>query len=735
MNPDRRPRVLPVILSGGSGARLWPLSTPALPKQFHRLATEGSLLQDTARRFVADERVEFLAPMVICNQAHGALVERQLAEAGFPDVGLVLEPFGRNTAAAAAVAAEIARQLHPGALVLLVPADHVINDPDGFRAAIVCGAANAEERIVTFGLRPTAPETGFGYIQQGSPIGDGVFEVVRFAEKPNLATARNYLADGRYLWNAGIFLFRPDTMLLEMRRTRADIADAALHCLERSRREGGVWTLDEPTFADCPSESLDYAVMEHTRLAAVTPCDIGWADIGSWSELWRLSARDARDNAVHGDVLALDSDGSLVRAEDCTVVTLGIRDLVVVAASGHVLVTHKERAQDLKLAVDALKSRAPAAPGELAQLSSQLRDWLMRTALPLWAKAGVAPDGGFQELLRLEDARPVPANRRFRVQARQIFVYALAGRMGWEGPWQALCERGLAVIENCYRRTSGLVRTAVHPDGSPADDAATLYDQAFALFAQAEVTRAGVCDLSEVARDHLAAIRNSFGGGWALRENGGESAWQSNPHMHLFEAALAWSEVDADPVWPALADELGDLCLNRFIDRECGFVREFFDDRGRPAPGEAGRIVEPGHQFEWAWLLARWGLARGSDTALNAARTLFEFGERWGVDRRRGVAVDAIGEDGAMLRGVARLWPQTERLKAALILRDQAPHARGRAAYETAATSAGRALLRYLDVPTPGLWRDKLRVDNRFVDEPAPASSFYHLALAIAQLG
>lgn len=748
MQDDPAQQVLPVILSGGSGTRLWPLSTKEAPKQFHRLATAGTLLQDTARRFVSDNPVRFLPPVIICNRAHGSVVELQLAEVGLQASLIVLEPLGRNTAAAAVVAAEAARRLHPGVAVLLVPADHVIADAAGFRAVVARGLAAARNRIVTFGLRPTSPETGFGYIQQGEAIGEGVFSVLRFAEKPDRSTAERYIAEGEYSWNAGMFLFSPDVLIAEMRALRPNIAAAATQSLDRAVRNGLQMALDEAAFADCPSESIDYAVMEKTRHAAVAPCDIGWADVGSWSELWRLSGKDDRGNVLAGDALAIDSQDCLIRVEDCTVVTIGVEDLIVVAAGGRVLVTRKGRAQDVKLAVEALAVRdrtrrvvaSPPAvslddPADaLADLAGRLHDWLFRRALPLWAAAGVAPEGGFHELLSPTSGSPVPADRRFRVQARQTYVYALAGRLGWPGPWREVVEHGLEIIETRYRQADGLVRGAVRPDGEPVSDAVTLYDQAFALFAQAAVTAAGVRDLAQSALAHLERVRAHFGGGWTLRENGGPSPYQSNPMMHLFEAALAWSTVSQGPAWPALADEVAELSLTRFIDPQDGFLREYFDEHSAPAPGEPGRLVEPGHQFEWAWLLTRWGVERGSERALTAARKMFGFAEKYGVDHRRGVVLDAIAGDGWVLRGGARLWPQTERLKAALILAHHAGDEDGRARYRRTAISAATTLLRYLDTPTPGLWRDKLTVEDAFIDEPAPASSLYHIACAIAEM-
>ncbi len=363
------------------------------------------------------------------------------------------------------------------------------------------------------------------------------------------------------------------------------------------------------------------------------------------------------------------------------------------------------------------------SPG-LAALVVDLRAWLARDALPLWWTRGADHErGGFHEALGM-DGEPVAANRRARVQARQIYVYATAGGLGWDGPWRQAVAHGLDFFLAKYRRADGLYRTVVAPDGAVVDDAAWLYDQAFALFAMAQAGRAlpERTDLHPTAhalRRALEVWRLPEGG---FREPAARYAYQSNPHMHLLEAALAWAEVDEDPAWSALADEIAELALTRFIDAN-GALHEFFIDGWAPAPGVDGRIVEPGHQLEWAWLLERWARLRGRDDAHAAARRLYAIGTEWGVRDGRGVATQQLLDDGSIHDDVARLWPQTERIKAAAILGETAEVQRG-----------VEGLNRYLATPVRGLWWDKYRPDGTFVDEPAPASSFYHIICAIAEL-
>ena len=341
-------RVVPVIMSGGSGTRLWPLSTAENPKQFHAFASDESLIQETALRVSGPAPMELLPPIVICNAAHQALVERHLAEVGISPAAVVLEPFGRNTAAVAAIAAALAAELFPGALALLLPADHVVTDPQGFLAVVAKASPTARDNIVTFGIEPTRPETGYGYIKQGAPLIEGVFQVERFTEKPPLALAESYLAEGGYAWNAGIFLFAPEVMLEEMEKSRPDVKAAALAALAASPRAGVVIALAQAEFAACPSVPVDVAVMEQTPRAAVAPCQIGWADIGSWSELWRLGPQDAAGNRTRGRVVAVEVKDSLLWSDGPAVAALGVEDLIVVATAEAVIVLPKHRSQEVK---------------------------------------------------------------------------------------------------------------------------------------------------------------------------------------------------------------------------------------------------------------------------------------------------------------------------------------------------------------------------------------------------
>ncbi len=325
------------------------------------------MLQDTCQRMADEHGLVFLPPIIICSAQHVDEVRAQLDAIGVIPGAIVLEPCARNTAAVAAVAARLTAELYPDALALLLPADHVMRDPGAFRAAIARAAPVAVDRIVTFGIEPERPETGYGYIQRAEALAVGVYSVARFTEKPSFELAHAYLAEGGYDWNAGIFLFSPQVMAAEMDRHCPTILESASAALTAATREGSVISLDRDLFSQTPSESIDIAVMEPTDRAAVTPCSAGWADVGSWSELWRLMEGDAHGNVVQGDAVVLDTWGSYVQGDGLTVAVVGLTDVIVVASQGAVVVLPKARSQDVKALVDGVKQlRAakanPSAP-------------------------------------------------------------------------------------------------------------------------------------------------------------------------------------------------------------------------------------------------------------------------------------------------------------------------------------------------------------------------------------
>ncbi len=347
-------KIIPAIMSGGAGTRLWPLSTQSAPKQFHALATEKTMIQETAVRLSGGP---FAPSIIICGRGHFEIADAQLSELDLRPQAIVLEPMARNTAAVAAIAALAGQHSDPDALVLLVPADHVITKPDAFRDVILAAAETAKERIVTFGIRPTHPETGFGYIEHGADLGGGIYEIKRFLEKPNLETAAEYVRDGHHDWNAGIFLFSPRVMLEELNLYAPEVVAAAADAWEKAVRDGLTVTLDADSFSQAPSISIDYAVMEKTSRSAVIPCEIGWADVGGFAELWRLGAKDEAGNHSRGKTILIDAKNSLVQNHGGpAVAVIGLENIMVISTPSGVLVCPIDRAQDVKKAAEAAKT-------------------------------------------------------------------------------------------------------------------------------------------------------------------------------------------------------------------------------------------------------------------------------------------------------------------------------------------------------------------------------------------
>ncbi len=352
------PRIWPVLLSGGSGTRLWPLSRTLYPKQLLPLAQEETMLQVTALRAADADR--YHEPIVVAGEDHRFLIERQLDACKLPPAAIILEPEGRNTAAAIATAAEWLVKKDPEAIMLVMPSDHVITRPAAFQAAIDAALpAVIAGNLATFGITPSSPQTGYGYIQMGSdmPATNGVKTVLRFVEKPDMATATGYVVDGSYVWNSGIFLLGARAYLAALTHHASAVAKAVGHAMENASTDGNFIRPAALEFKGSPNISIDYAVMEKTDKACVVPVDMGWSDVGSWDSLWDIGTKDAAGNLSVGDIKAIDCQNSLMRSEDgATVAAIGLKDMIIVATRDAVLVAPRERAQDVKLAVDALKA-------------------------------------------------------------------------------------------------------------------------------------------------------------------------------------------------------------------------------------------------------------------------------------------------------------------------------------------------------------------------------------------
>ena len=350
-----RDALYPVILSGGAGTRLWPLSRKLYPKQFLPLHSTQSMVQETALRVSGDG---FADPLVICSHDHRFVVAEQLRESNITPHAIMLEPMGRNTAPAVAVAALSILRTGDDAYMLVLPSDHVILNAQAFQSAVATAkqAASAGS-LVTFGIKPEYPETGYGYILQGAEIAStpGAFKVRSFVEKPDLDTARAYVASGDYNWNSGMFLFKASRYIEELNRFHPAMVDACDRALSNGKNDLDFFRLDADAFGECAAESIDYAVMEHTDNAVVVPVDMGWSDVGSWSALWDIAAKDDNGNAFKGDVMALDVKGSYIRTDGKLVAAIGLENMAIIVTDDVVLAAPRDRTQDVKAIVDQLE--------------------------------------------------------------------------------------------------------------------------------------------------------------------------------------------------------------------------------------------------------------------------------------------------------------------------------------------------------------------------------------------
>ncbi len=340
--------MIPVILSGGSGTRLWPLSREQYPKQFLPLVSKYTMLQETLLRL--DGIKDLDAPIIVCNETHRFIVAEQFQQIGRKPAAIILEPAPKNTAPALTIAALSAK---PDEMLLVLPADHIIRNLPNFYRAITHAKQLVEQNfLVTFGIIPTEPETGYGYIKSSSKK---TYRVESFVEKPNLETAKNYVKSGDYFWNSGMFAFKAGVFLQELAKFAPEILETCRQSLEKAKIDLDFTRLDKDAFLQCPSDSVDYAVMEKTDKAVVIPIDVGWNDVGSWSALWAVSKKDENNNATRGDVLLVDTYNSFAYSENKLVTLVGVKDLIVIDSDDALMVTHKDKAQEVKAIVDKLK--------------------------------------------------------------------------------------------------------------------------------------------------------------------------------------------------------------------------------------------------------------------------------------------------------------------------------------------------------------------------------------------
>lgn len=731
-------RIVSFVMSGGVGSRLWPLSREDNPKQFHDLSGDGSMLAKTLRRLKARPAGE--TPLyLIASERHAERVHAVLAPIDVAGGGAIFEPAGRNTAAAVAVAALQTLAAFGDGLVLVVPSDHEISTERQFWQTIENGVPAAEAgRLVVFGIRPSQPETGYGYIEVGDERG-GTFDVSRFVEKPDLATAQAYLSAGTFYWNTGIFLFRASAMRAAFEKYRPDIWLAAEAAFRGATGDLSGIYLPLDLYRQVPSTSIDYAVMERARDIAMVPATFRWNDLGSWQSLLDVSPTDGHGNVIIGDVVAIDCETSYIRSDGRLLSAIGMKDVAIVSTADATFIAPVSHSQNVKKIVEQLEKSGRLetrfTPAQDRVLTSgawrrRVHHWLFEETLPLWSTIGVDERyGGFHEALGF-DAVPRAKPKRMRTMARQVYAFAAAKEWGWQGPADRLIAHGIDFMAGKGRtERGGWVRT-LNVDGSVADAVEDAYDHSCVLLALAHAHLCGNPDalrLGEETFDFLDAHLEDRRLKGFLETSEGEGARRSNPHMHLLEAFLAWYRVTKDRVHLRRASRIIDLFRAHFFDADSWTLGEYFDDHWRPEAGAKGQWTEPGHHFEWASLLVDFGRASGQADLTGFARKLYASAVANGLNRATGLAYGAVSRTGLPLDKVSRSWPQTEAIKAAIALDgadgpDLKPEIEAR---------VGRLFRWHVDPAPTGLWIDGIDDKGRSLATEVPASIFYHLVSAL----
>lgn len=712
-------RVKPVILCGGSGTRLWPLSTTSTPKQFLRLLSDRTMVEMTADRVAGDiGDVVFASPLAVGSSKHANLLSSML-----PDAQLILEPVGRNSAPAIAAAC---LAVDKDEILLVLPADHNIANLDAFHEAIRAAARlAADDAIVTFGIKPTHAATGYGYIKARNKSG-AHSPVEAFVEKPKLDVAEAYLEDGGYFWNAGIFMFKASTMLAALEEFEPEILPVVSRAMTKDEP-----TLDEANFVQAKNISIDYAVMERASNTMVVPVDMGWSDVGGYRAIHELLGSNETSTVVHGPVQATDTDGAYIRSEGPRVLVSGVKDLAIIATDEAIMIVPKSNDDAVKALGSAFKQNRDSL--HVAEDTKVRASEFLRSAFDVWSDvAWDENQGGFVEQLSLDGTPDTAADRRLRVQARQVFSFSKAAQNDWLDKDLArdLAEKGLDYLLSKGRHRDGGFVHRLSPAGETISDVRDFYDHAFVILAGATCYDAfGMSEARDMAVDALAFLNDRLfdeqNRGWfdALPK---PEYRRANPHMHLLEAttelhAATGLQDAATTAKKVVALFESDL----FRGAEDELVEMFgLDWTPHGAPGQAE--IEPGHHFEWATLLTLHQRSTGHDT-LSWQRRLIDRAQRAGIDHKDGLAYNAVTALGAVRNGRKRLWPQLEMLRSLLLHPAAAP-----------AGSVDKLFAQinktYIEGMPRGLWIDEIDENGKLYSKAVPSSMLYHFVTAFGML-
>lgn len=745
-------KIIPTILCGGSGTRLWPVSWSRAPKQLQFITNDKSLLANTVLRMRSHEKC--LDPVLICGRSYVDEIEAQMAVEGANISAVITEPKGRDTAAAAAMAAHWGAKIQKEfpdeeIIVMLLPADHHIGNVDLFHDAISAAAeAATKNHISTIGITPNTPATAYGYINRSPEPLEGLdsYGVQKFVEKPDIAKAREYLASGEYLWNAGMFAFRPEVFLSELNTLAPEIAaksEAAFEDATPTVQKNGVTRIDlrQESFMNIPALSIDYAVMENTKIASVHPADFGWSDVGSWSTVYDVSEKDADGNAISGDVITVDSKNSLIRSHNKLIAAVDVEDLIIVDTMNSILICPMSSSQKVKDVHKKLLDRGQSLPPPaISTLETQknlvtekIRNWLFDKALPFWTDVGFDTEyGGVFEEVDFAGRPLKDMPKRTRVLARQTYVFAHSYVMGYKEGLDAM-RVPLDFLLKHGQVAPGQFAKTLNRDGSIKDSRADAYDHAFILFALAWAYKVtGDEELLKVAEQTMEFVMSEMrhpviGFREVLPES--NVMRRANPHMHLFESAIIWMTLHQHPRMAELADELFRIFQSKFCLN--GLVREYFEDdlsklRSPPSPRQT--CLEPGHLYEWTYLLKQFEVLTGRGH--ESASIMEAFADAYGHSQKTGLILDLVYPNGRPFeQQSSRLWPQTEYIRLKLY--------NGTDANRSLAMAMVDRLMTYFfefEDQLQGYWRDTLDGDGENLINRAPVSSFYHILGSIERI-
>lgn len=733
--------ILPIVLCGGSGSRLWPLSRATSPKQFHNLASRKTMLADTLDRVSSSSNKGFYATARVIGSAQfSSEISEQCRSSTASTDRIILEPCMRNTAAAIAAAIADLAVENPSQIVLVLPSDHHVTEVKKFSALMHQAAKDVEANggIMTIGIKPTRPETQYGYVEREDTSGP-IYNVARFREKPDLKTAEEFLASGSFFWNGGIFMFRVSDMVQEFERQQPTIWENAKLASENGKRVGKKLFLNEEHFAACEKISIDFGIIENAKTIRTIEANFDWSDLGSWNQLHEVSAQDQDGNTLIGDVSTYEVSNSYIRAEDRPVAIAGLDDIVVVSQPDALMIVHREKSYMVRelhglISKTNWPPKTVSSAGKQIPYTDNIKHWIFDQALPFWAKNGFDfEQGGAHETLDY-DGNPVDlGQKRLRVTARQIYCYAKALELGWDRPE---CEK---IINHCvntltstgWHKDSGFIHL-YNLDGTVQDDTRDAYDQCFVLLGFATLWQATKSPIAKEWGDKTLKFMDDVladpvhGGYFETPERSGTR--RANPHMHFLEAMLAWYDATGDQSYLVRAAKIIDLFKTKFFDHENWRLHEMFDSAWNPLGDDVNK-VEPGHHYEWVWLLLRYAKLSGDNSVKSYARKLYATALAFGHHPKTDGVAQFVDGDGSHISPIGRLWSQTEALKASIAMKQHGLHVDG----NLEVRMLDQLYNRYLTTPSSGGWYDGIDEEGRVVSDNMPSSTFYHVFCAFIE--